>query len=53
MQETTIYLPEDLRHDIEMLAKQEKRSKADFIRHALRAYVDQKPRRFPKSIGIG
>ena len=53
MHKTTIYLPEDLRHDIEVLAKQEKRSKADFIRNALKTYVDQRPRRLPKSIGMG
>ncbi|MCA9838406.1 MAG: CopG family transcriptional regulator [Trueperaceae bacterium] len=53
MTKTTIYLPEDLQHDLEALAKQENRTKADLIREALRTYVQQKPRRLPKSIGMG
>lgn len=53
MTKTTIYLPEDLQHQLEALAKQEKRSKAEVIREALQSYVEKKPRRLPKSLGIG
>jgi hypothetical protein len=53
MIKTTIYLPADLQHQLEALAKQEKRSKADLIREALQNYIQTKPRRLPKSLGIG
>jgi hypothetical protein len=53
MTKTTIYLPEELQYQLEALAKQEKRSKAELIREALLNYIAQKPRRLPKSLGMG
>lgn len=43
---TTIYLPEELKHDIERVAQHERRREADVIREALQAAMDD--RRYPE-----
>ena len=53
MKKATLYLPEELKVDIETLSKVEKRSEAEIMRDALRDYVDQKLQiRSPRSIGM-
>lgn len=53
MRKTTLYLPDELKIDIETLSKEEKRSEAEIMRDALRNYVDQRLQyRLPRSIGM-
>lgn len=43
---TTIYLPDELKHDIERVAQHERRREADVIREALQTAMDD--RRYPE-----
>jgi plasmid stability protein len=46
MVKTTIYLPDDLKHDLEQVAHRRGLSEAEFVRNALRAAIraDEVPR---------
>jgi Arc/MetJ-type ribon-helix-helix transcriptional regulator len=48
---TTVYMPDDLRHALDAAARETGYSQADLIRRALRAYLDERPRSLPASIG--
>jgi len=54
---TTIYLPEELKHDIERVAKEECRPEADIIRDALSSAMEERAYPEPRiplvSFGLG
>lgn len=45
MKQTTIYLPEELKHDLKMTAKRENRTEASIIREALEEALARRERR--------
>lgn len=48
----TVRLPEQLKNEIEQLAKTENRSKSDIVKEALRSYIDQvSNRKTPYELG--
>lgn len=51
MHKTTVYLPADLRRDLEAAARETGESQADLIRRALRAYLEDQPRALPSFVG--
>ncbi len=51
MHKTTIYLPDDLRAELEAAARSSGESQADLIRVAIRAYLADRPRALPASVG--
>lgn len=51
MIKTTVYLPENLKRDLERIAAQRSSSEAEVIREALAKFVDERPRRKP-SMGL-
>lgn len=53
MDKTTLYLPEDLRLQLERAARREKRSQADIVREALGRYLNATPAAKFRSIGLG
>jgi Arc/MetJ-type ribon-helix-helix transcriptional regulator len=48
---TTVYLPDDLRAELDAAARANGESQADLIRRAVRAYLAERPRALPASIG--
>jgi metal-responsive CopG/Arc/MetJ family transcriptional regulator len=48
---TTVYLPDDLRVELEAAARMTGESQADLIRKAIRDYLAEQPRALPASIG--
>jgi Arc/MetJ-type ribon-helix-helix transcriptional regulator len=48
---TTIYLPDDLRRELDAAAQAAGQSQADLIRRAVRAYLGDQPQRLPASVG--
>lgn len=53
MRKTTLYLPDDLKIEIEAASKTERRSEAELMRDAIRQYVDQhRVERWPRSFGM-
>lgn len=53
MEKTTLYLPTELHRAVREAAEREGRSQADVIRAALQAYLAERPRPRPTSIGLG
>ena len=53
MDKTTLYLPEDLRRQLEQAAKRERRSQAEIVREALGRYLSAAPAAKFRSIGLG
>lgn len=51
MHKTTVYLPDDLRAELEAAARASGESQADLIRVAIREYLAERPRALPASIG--
>jgi len=51
MHRITLYLDDELRERIARLARESGRSRADVVRHALRAFFMRRKR--PRSIGLG
>ena len=45
MKQTTVYLPEELKHDLKMAAKQENRTEASIIREALEEALARREKR--------
>ncbi len=52
MEKTTLYLPEQLQHELREAARREGRPQAELVREALGAYLHARPRPRPRSIGI-
>lgn len=51
MEKTTLYLPDDLRHELRAAARQSGRSQAELIRNAVRSFLDARPPALPRSVG--
>jgi Arc/MetJ-type ribon-helix-helix transcriptional regulator len=51
VQKTTVYLPDDIRRDLDGAARDTGRPQAELIREALRAYLADRPSAWPASIG--
>jgi predicted transcriptional regulator len=51
MDKTTLYLPPALHRALKEAARREGRSQAEVIRAALEAYLTQRPKTLPRSIG--
>jgi len=49
---TTLYLPEELQRELREAARREGRPQAELVREALRAYLRDRPRPQPRSIGM-
>jgi metal-responsive CopG/Arc/MetJ family transcriptional regulator len=52
MEKTTLYLPEELQRELRETAGREGRPQAELIREALDAYLRNRPRPRPQSIGM-
>lgn len=48
---TTVYLPDDIRRELDGAARDTGRSQAELIRVALRAYLAERPPALPASVG--
>ncbi|MGQ0625076.1 MAG: CopG family transcriptional regulator [Sporichthyaceae bacterium] len=48
MKRTTIYLPDDLKAELERVAQRERRTEADIIRESLAASLASRPRPKPR-----
>lgn len=53
MDKTTLYLPADLRLQLEQAAKRERRSQAEIVREALGRYLSAAPAAKFRSVGLG
>ncbi|MDQ3459439.1 MAG: CopG family transcriptional regulator [Deinococcota bacterium] len=53
MQNTTLYLPNKLHLQLKVTAKRQNKSQAELIREVLKGFIEEQPRRVPKSIGAG
>jgi Ribbon-helix-helix protein, copG family len=53
MDKTTLYLPHDMKRELEAVARRSGRAQAVIVREALAQYLGQQPRPWPKSIGAG
>ena len=53
MEKTTLYLPRDIQHALRAEARRSGRPQAALVREALRAYLAERARPEPRSIGIG
>lgn len=51
MHKTTVYLPDDIRRDLDGAARDTGRSQAELIRTALRTFLAERPPALPASIG--
>jgi predicted transcriptional regulator len=51
MEKTTLYLPAALHRAVKEAARSEGRSQAEIMRAALEAYLAQRPKMLPRSIG--
>lgn len=52
MEKTTLYLPEELQRELRETARREGRPQAELVRDALDAYLRDRPRPRPQSIGM-
>jgi metal-responsive CopG/Arc/MetJ family transcriptional regulator len=52
MEKTTLYLPEDLQRELRDAARREGRPQSELVRDALGAYLRERPRPRPRSIGM-
>lgn len=52
MEKTTLYLPPELQAELRAAARRERRPQAEIVRDALAKYLAEKPRPFPRSIGL-
>ncbi len=53
MRKTTIYFPDELKIEIEAVAKMERRPEAEIIREAVSTYLaSRRDRRLPRSFGM-
>lgn len=52
MEKTTVYLPRDMQRQLEDLARRERRSQAELIREAIRAYLESEEQPPLRSLGI-
>jgi len=48
-----MYLPEELLMELQVRARQEKRSVAEIVREASAAYLAKRPRKRPRWVGVG
>lgn len=51
MEKTTLYLPTELQQGLRDAARREGRSQAEIVREAVSAYLTDRPRLLPKSMG--
>jgi predicted DNA-binding protein len=52
MQKTTLYLPDDLQHELQDASRRTGLAQAEIIRAALRAYFDRVGRPAPQSLAM-
>jgi hypothetical protein len=53
MHRTTIFLPEDVEHRLDEIARHTKRPRAEVVREAIVLYLEDRPRPLPRSFGSG
>lgn len=53
MKKTIIYLPEETEANLQELADQSGKSVSEFIQELISNYLSQKPKKLPKSLGMG
>ena len=51
MDKTTLYLPNDMKRELEAVARRSGRAQADIVREALARYLANQPRQLPRSLG--
>lgn len=52
-QPTSVYLPDEIEQSLQRLVQQTGKPKAELIREAIEAYLENQKHSLPRSIGIG